>query len=287
MRKILKPNQLSGSILSAIRNRSLYKPFEPRHNPSDTVIASYNVHKCIGTDKQFSPERIAEVINEINADVIALQEADKRFGKRAGLLDLGKIYQDSGLVPVPITSFSEAGHGWHGNLLLFREGLVRDVRQLALPGVEPRGALIVDLELANGSLRIIATHLGLLKKSRAQQAETILNTMANAEFLPTLMIGDLNEWRVGKKSSLNALNPVFNPNAGAVPSFPSRFPLLALDRIMSAPHNLITNIEVHDSPLARLASDHLPIKAHIDLEAAIKHLNTMRDTAKDKANPTK
>ncbi|MGU3575925.1 endonuclease/exonuclease/phosphatase family protein [Brucellaceae bacterium C25G] len=283
MRKILNPNKLSDSILSAIRNRSIYQPFEPRHAPNHTVIASYNVHKCVGTDKQFAPERIADVISEINADVIALQEADKRFGERTGLLDLGSLYQKSGLVPVPITSFSESGHGWHGNLLLFREGLVRDVRQLSLPGVEPRGALMVDLELANGPLRIIAAHLGLLKKSRAQQAEVILSTMANSEFLPTLMIGDLNEWRVGKKSSLNALNPVFNPNSGVVPSFPSRFPFLALDRIMAAPHNLITNIEVHDSPLARVASDHLPIKAHIDLQAALEELQL----TKDKATPAK
>ena len=283
MRKILNPNNLSGSILSAIRKRSFYEPFEPRHAPTDTVIASYNVHKCVGTDKQFAPERIADVIGEINADVIALQEADKRFGERTGLLDLGRLYQNSGLVPVPITSFSEGGHGWHGNLLLFREGLVREVRQLSLPGVEPRGALMVDLELANGPLRIIAAHLGLLKKSRAQQAETILSTMANSEFLPTLMIGDLNEWRVGKTSSLNALNPVFDPNVGVVPSFPSRFPVLALDRIMGAPHNLITNIEVHDSPLARVASDHLPIKAHIDLQATMERLSLI----KDKVNPAK
>lgn len=283
MRKILNPNRLSGSILSAIRNRSFYQPIEPRHDPDDTVIASYNVHKCIGTDKIFAPERIADVIGEINADVIALQEADKRFGERTGLLDLNRLYQNSGLVPVPITSFSEAGHGWHGNLLLFREGMVREVRQLSLPGIEPRGALMVDLQLANGPLRIIAAHLGLLKKSRAQQAETILKTMADSEFLPTLMIGDLNEWRVGKKSSLNALNPVFDPNIGLVPSFPSRFPLLALDRIMGAPHNLITNIEVHDSPLARVASDHLPIKAHIDLGTAITRLNAI----KDKANQAK
>ena len=77
---------------------------------------------------------------------------------------------------------------------------------------------------------------------------------------------DLNEWRVGRKSSLARLQPTFDPASGAVPSFPSRFPVLALDRALGHPHDLVTSVEVHDTPLARIASDHLPIKAHIDLK---------------------
>jgi endonuclease/exonuclease/phosphatase family metal-dependent hydrolase len=84
--------------------------------------------------------------------------------------------------------------------------------------------------------------------------------------MPTLLVGDLNEWRVGRKSSLARLQPTFDPASGAVPSFPSRFPVLALDRALGHPHDLVTSVEVHDTPLARIASDHLPIKAHIDLK---------------------
>ena len=84
--------------------------------------------------------------------------------------------------------------------------------------------------------------------------------------MPTLLVGDLNEWRGGRRSSLSRLQPTFDPASGAVPSFPSRFPVLALDRALGHPHDLVTSVEVHDTPLARVASDHLPIKAHIDLK---------------------
>ncbi|MFQ0815926.1 diguanylate cyclase [Brucella anthropi] len=274
MLKKKEPNRISKSILTAIRNRPGYRPLNANITGGDIVIASYNVHKCIGIDKQFNPQRTAEVISEIDADVIALQEADRRFGERSGLLDLGLLERRHGLVPVPITATMPKGHGWHGNVLLFREGVVRNVQQLTLPGVEPRGALVADLQFPAGPLRIIAAHLGLLKRSREQQAESILGALQEADTLPTLLIGDLNEWRVGKRSSLAALMPTFNHVATAVPSFPSRFPVFALDRVLGAPHNLVTSVEVHNTPLARLASDHLPIKAHLDLRTAMELLES-------------
>ena len=105
------------------------------------LIASYNVHKCVGIDGRFDPARTSHVIREIGADVIALQEADSRFGERRGLLDLAWMERETGLFPVPVSGVAKA-HGWHGNVILFREGLVRDVHQVKLPGLEPRGALI-------------------------------------------------------------------------------------------------------------------------------------------------
>lgn len=256
----------SATLLTAIRNRRGHRPPES-NRPGDTVIASYNVHKCIGVDRRFDPERTASVIAEIDADVIAVQEADKRFGERSGLLNLETLERDCGLVPVPITSLSSSGHGWHGNMIMIRKGVVGAVRQLKLPGVEPRGALVVTLDLPRGKLRLVAAHFGLLKRSREQQAMAILASVAEEEAMPTLLVGDLNEWRVGRRSSLARLQPTFDPASGAVPSFPSRFPVLALDRALGHPHDLVTSVEVHDTPLARIASDHLPIKAHIDLEA--------------------
>lgn len=255
----------SAALLTAIRNRRGHRPPES-NRPGDTVIASYNVHKCIGVDRRFDPERTASVIAEIDADVIAIQEADKRFGERSGLLKLDMLERDCGLVPVPITALSSTGHGWHGNMIMIRKGAVGGVRQLKLPGVEPRGALVVTLDLPTGKLRLVAAHFGLLKRSREQQAMAILASLAEDEAMPTLLVGDLNEWRVGRGSSLARLHPTFDPASGAVPSFPSRFPVLALDRALGHPHDLVTSVEVHDSPLARVASDHLPIKAHIDLK---------------------
>src|SRR3546814_5011969 len=138
----------------------------PRSTRTDTLFPYTTLVRSM--DKRFDPDRTAAVIGEIGADVIALQEADQGFGDRYGLIDLSRLERDCGLLPVPVASMSKS-HGWHGNLLLCREGIVRDVHQIRLPGVEPRGALVVDMELGNGPLRIVSAHLGLLRRSRAQQ----------------------------------------------------------------------------------------------------------------------
>ena len=137
-------------------------------NSHEITVASYNIHKCVGTDGRFDPGRIAAVIAEMDADVVAIQEADKRFGRRQGLLDLKALEGKTGLCLVP-TSEAADGHGWHGNALLLKKGSVRSMRRLALPGAEPRGALVVDLDLPAGPLRIVAAHLGLLRRSRRWQ----------------------------------------------------------------------------------------------------------------------
>ncbi|MBB3569464.1 endonuclease/exonuclease/phosphatase family protein [Rhizobium sp. BK491] len=267
MRK--KKESLRASILESLKNRKKSRP-KPAggqvDRPEGTLIASYNVHKCVGADRRFDPERTSRVIHEIDADIIGLQEADTRFGERTGILDLRRLERETGLIPVPITGVTKA-HGWHGNVVLFKQGTVRDVHQINLPGLEPRGALIAELELARGgSLRIIAAHLGLLHRSRAQQTRLIVDLMNDGSEIPTILLGDLNEWRLGDRSSLNTFQAAFGPLPPAVPSFPSTLPLLALDRIMANRRGMISSVEVHDSPLARMASDHLPIKAVVSLE---------------------
>jgi endonuclease/exonuclease/phosphatase family metal-dependent hydrolase len=261
--------RLQTQILASIkarRNRGA-GVHAPHDRSQGMLIASYNVHKCVGVDGKFDPARISHVIREIGADVIALQEADTRFGERRGLLDLAWMERETGLCPVPISGMAKA-HGWHGNVVFFREGLVRDVHQVSLPGLEPRGALLTEIELKDGtSLRVIAAHLGLLNRSRQQQARFILDILRSREDYPTVLMGDLNEWRLGDRSALNTLATVFGLPP-AVPSFPSRLPVLALDRIMANRPGLIDRVQTHDTPLARLASDHLPIKALVKLGAA-------------------
>ena len=237
----------------------------PAQSPSSgTLVASYNVHKCVGMDKLFDPARTVQVIAELGADIVALQEADQRFGERAALLDFKRIERECGLTAVPVSG-ARNGHGWHGNVLLVRAAKVHDAHRIRLPGVEPRGALVVDLDLDAGPLRIVAAHLGLLRRSRAQQAGAILDAIAARPERPTLVVGDLNEWRVCDRSALQRLGHLFGPLAPALPSFPSRLPLFALDRILGNPHRIVAHTEVHDTPLARIASDHLPVKARIDL----------------------
>lgn len=230
-------------------------------------VASYNVHKCVGTDGKFDPGRVASVIAELDADVVALQEADRRFGRRTGLLDIRTIEQRSGLVPLPVSQIPD-GLGWHGNALLVRPGTTCRFRRLALPGAEPRGAVIAELVLpgSGAGLQVIAAHFGLLRRCRNRQAEAVLAALASGSDLPTLLMGDLNEWRGdARRSGLRAFEPMFGSVGQAPASFPSRRPLLSLDRILGCPRARVLTIEAHQSKLARVASDHLPLKASIRL----------------------
>ncbi|WP_085311196.1 endonuclease/exonuclease/phosphatase family protein [Planktotalea arctica] len=223
-------------------------------------VASYNIHKGVGTDLRRDLIRTVAVIAEIGADILAVQEADTRFGNRKGLLDLDRIRKELGLIAVPTEGVGDA-HGWHGNLLLVRNALVQEVHQVILPGLEPRGALVSDLVIAGRPLRVVNAHLGLLKASRTAQVRVLLDKITGMDARPTLLMGDLNEWR-GAGGAFQTLEKHFT-FAQARASFPSRFPLLALDRMMMTPHGELLDVAAHDSPLSRRASDHLPIKARL------------------------
>jgi endonuclease/exonuclease/phosphatase family metal-dependent hydrolase len=224
-------------------------------------VASYNIHKCRGTDGRTQPERILGVIKELEADLIALQEVDKRFGRKDGLLNPEAIRQETGM-RLLVQSDLPQGHGWHGNALLVRaEPRFYHRRRLRLPGFEPRGAIVAELNLGEGDFRVIAAHLGLLRRSRLDQASALLKAHREMSPMPTILMGDFNEWRVRQRSSLSILEPIFG--SGASPrSFPSRRPIFALDRILGWPDSFVSNLAVHASPLARIASDHLPLTAH-------------------------
>ncbi|MCM2294228.1 endonuclease/exonuclease/phosphatase family protein [Allorhizobium sp. BGMRC 0089] len=271
-----KPN-LRTQLLTSLRNRRSQPVLSAVETPhSGLLVASYNVHKCVGADGRFDPDRVMEVICEIGPDVIALQEADKRFGDKVGLLDMARLARETGLTRMPLAGRPQS-HGWRGNVLLFREGVMRNVHPVVLPGLEPRGAVVAEIDLSDGSeLRIIAAHLGLLRWARRQQADFILRLMREREDCPTVLMGDFNEWRLGERSALSRFEPVFGPLPPPVPSFPARLPLLALDRIMANRAGLIRDVQVHDSPVARLASDHLPLKAWIDLAALSSHPAILR-----------
>ena len=244
-------------------------PIEPGNapDPAPFRIASYNVHKCVGTDLRRDPDRTARVIQELGADIVALQEADRRFGDRAGLLDLAALHERTGLTPVPVDVPGRA-HGWHGNLILLRDAEIESVEPITLPGLEPRGALMVDLHRAGQPLRVIAAHLGLLHQSRLIQARRLALEIEAAKDRPTLVMGDLNEWRLGARCSLMPLRKQLRAvkrSATTAASFPARLPVLPLDRIIGCNRAEILDLVTHDTPMARQASDHLPIKARLRL----------------------
>ncbi|MEO5494725.1 MAG: endonuclease/exonuclease/phosphatase family protein [Sphingomonas sp.] len=226
-------------------------------------VASYNIRKGVGTDRIRSPDRILHVLHEIDADVIALQEADRRFGRRAAILAAHFLEDHSPWKAVPFGR-REHSSGWHGNVLLVRkDAVVTDCEAIHLPTLEPRGAVAADLRIKGAQVRIVGMHLDLSGLMRRRQADAIIAHLdASTDRLPTVMMGDLNEW-TRHSGCLKDFSKRFTI-AATGPSFHARRPVGRLDRIMASPELKIADCGVHHSPASRTASDHLPIWAKIE-----------------------
>ena len=235
------------------------------------LVATYNAHRGRGHNPAgpFRPDRALRVIAEIRPDLIALQEAQHYLRPGVPMLDAEAVEREFGLrlLRLPGVAHRPGDHqGWRGNLVLVRRDakVLRAPVGLRLGGLEPRGGVLAELDLGQGPFRLIAAHLSLGAERRRLQAEALLDAMNTGagRRLPTLLLGDLNEWRAGG-SALGVLEPVFGEPPPA-PTFPSFLPLFSLDRIMGHPRGLVSGVEAHDTPLARVASDHLPLKARLD-----------------------
>lgn len=239
---------------------------------SELIVSSYNIHKAVGTDMRRDPARTVQVIREIGADIVALQEVDRRFGDRRGVLDPELLQSETGLTPVALTDrLGTRAHGWHGNLLLLRGAEVEQAQAVTLPGLEPRGAIIADIRMNGQPLRIITAHLGLLHQSRLLQAQFLTKEIDSGDGRPTLVMGDFNEWRLGAGCSLMPLRRglrAVKRSADTIASFPAQMPMLPLDRIIGCRRAEVFDLRAHDSALARKASDHLPIRAALKLSEA-------------------
>lgn len=226
------------------------------------LVASYNMHKAIGLDRRRKPERIIEVLNEVGADVIALQEADRRFGARISALPLRMIEEHSDYKPVDFDTRIES-IGFHGNAMLVKKDVeIRGQEVLHLPSLEPRGAVLADLRLRGQDLRVVGMHLDLSGLWRRRQAHAILAHLAAREGdPPSVLMGDLNEW----STNGGCLRDFAHRHrfAACGRSFHSRRPIAQLDRIMIGEGLDIIESGAHLSPTSRKASDHLPIWARI------------------------
>ena len=229
-------------------------------------VASYNMHKGVGTDRRFDPDRILAVLHEVRADVVALQECDARLGKRASLLPHAALVA-GGWEPVEV-SRRQHSLGWHGNALLVRVGMVvRCARALDLPTLEPRGAVIADLEVDGRCLRVVGMHLDLSGLWRRRQLRTILDAVHDGGGKggadgPAVMMGDMNQWT--DRGCLTEFGPGHRllPTG---PSFHARRPVAELDRIVVSGALEVAGVGVHHTPLAVKASDHLPVWADLIL----------------------
>lgn len=225
-------------------------------------IASYNVHKCVGTDGKRDPHRAVMVINALSADIVALQEVDRRMGPRPAALPRRMIEEESDFEVLEFNRTGPGSLGWHGQTVLARRGLhVSAVTPLTLPGLEPRGALSVEVsEKGLPPFRLIAAHLGLRRTDRRAQLHRIGEELAGAAPRPAIAMGDFNEWSLRRGFEPLHAFTVHAPGR----SYPSRAPMGHLDRFVLGPGLQVARAGVLDTPLSRRASDHLPVWADIE-----------------------
>jgi endonuclease/exonuclease/phosphatase family metal-dependent hydrolase len=232
-------------------------------------LASYNIHIGIGRDGLFDPERIAGVIAEMSADVIALQEVP--LGPEPFAM-LEFLRHKTGYHALAAPTLVNPVHGEYGNALLSRhEPVSSHCLNLSVPGYQPRCALDADVACGTGgdarTLRIIATHLGLRPGERRQQVLMLLKAITERDAdgsRPTVLLGDFNEWFLWGRP-LRWLHAHFRETPARA-TFPSGWPLLALDRMWIHPRSLLSSIRVHRSPLAAVASDHLPLLVDLEMD---------------------
>lgn len=222
-------------------------------------VATYNVHRCIGRGGRRDVDRVVRVLQRLEATIIALQEVETLVGRGAehdqfvflgGSLSMRSI-------PGPTMLRRDATYG---NVLLTSHRVVQvRYHDLGVPRREIRGALDVDLDVNGRPLRVVTTHLGLGGRERDAQIARLLE-IVRGDPGPLLVLGDFNEWRRRSRRlrRLEAIGPAWAP-----PSFPARFPLVALDRIIAGPGLRLERLQALRSGEAARASDHLPLCARL------------------------
>jgi len=221
------------------------------------IVATYNVHRCIGGDGRQDIERVAAVICELEADIVGLQEVGSAPSVRIPdqVERLAALAGFHGLA-APLYRRPDSAYG-NALLTRVRPGQVRLV-DLSEDRREPRGAIVADVLVPDGPIRTVVTHLGLRAYERRSQLERLVDSLPDGTE-PTLLLADLNEW--SNRASRLRLTHQFAGDA--VRSFPASWPILPLDRILVRPRSWLLRVTPHRSELARVASDHLPVRAEL------------------------
>ncbi len=211
-------------------------------------------------DGRYDPARINDVLAEMDADVVALQEVASLEQHGEFLTELQRA---TGFTVVAGPTLTRRGSDF-GNAVLSRFPVDRFARiDLAISGCEPRGALDVCIDIGGRRLRVLGTHLGLRPAERREQVRRLLGVIEDGDPATTVLMGDVNEWYLWGRP-LRWLHAHFR-STPAPPTFPSQRPVFALDRIWIQPSDSLRRLGVHATALSRVASDHLPLVAEVAL----------------------
>jgi endonuclease/exonuclease/phosphatase family metal-dependent hydrolase len=232
-------------------------------------ITTYNIHKCQGLDRRVRPKRIAEVLKEIDADIVALQEVVGMDEAARERNQVHALAEELGL-DFRIGENRRLRGGAYGNALLSRFAIVEDRNHdLTWRRYEPRGCLQVTVTPpveAQTDIHIFNVHLGTGFFERRYQAHRLFEAIGGDSNLssPKIVLGDFNEWTRGLTTRLmsfhlNSAEP--EQRMGRARTYPGVFPILHLDHVYYNSSLKLERISAHRSRLALAASDHLPIVA--------------------------
>lgn len=240
---------------------------------ADLSCVSWNIHRGRGNDGRIDPDRTAQVLRdevwEPGLDALVLQEADEEVPPHRGVLDIARIEAGTALRHVhsePAARWGSDSHGFLGTIVFLGDDCrVEDVALVDLPGRCHRGAVVVDFTREGRSLRLVGTHLSLSQGLRVAQMRTVGQHLFRRAPRPTLLCGDLNEWRPWGGLALSRRLTGLRLAGPAPATFPVGRPLLPLDRILVTPPARVASARVLDGPGIRMASDHRPLRAEIAL----------------------
>jgi len=234
-------------------------------------IATYNIHKCRGVDGRVHPERIARVLEELEADIVSLQEVVSHEGTTIADHQADYLAGRLGLFGAMGETRKHRG-GAYGNVTLSRWGfkLVRPI-DMTIAGREQRLALRTDIHLGGHVLHVFNVHLGTAVRERRQQAVRLLDRdLLRAVDIsgPRIVLGDFNEWVHGMVTRTLVAEFHFNDLRAQLTrkrSYPALLPLMNLDHIYCDHHLRIEKAFFHRSRRSLIASDHLPLVADLAL----------------------
>ena len=242
-------------------------------------VLTYNVHRCVGTDRRLDVGRVAEVIAAQSPDIVALQELDVGRARTGGVDQAHRLAQRLGMA-FHFNAAFKVEEELFGDAILttLPERLIKAGPLPGLPRfpqLEPRGAIWVEIETAQGALNVINTHLGLVPREQRIQAAALAGkdwVGGAAPDAPLVLVGDMNAtprnaaYRiiVARMAESRRVAP-FSHRA---PTFPSTFPVLPIDHVFVNEHVVVDAVRTPLDPLSRLASDHLPLVADLSLIAS-------------------
>ena len=240
-------------------------------------LVTYNVHRCVGVDKRLDVDRIAGVIAELEPDIVCLQELD--VGRaRTGGVDQAKAIADRLSMAVRFHAAMRVEAEEYGDAILTRHpetlihvGALPTVK--GIPGLEPRGALWVRVNIEGVDINVLTTHLGLVPREQRLQAAALVGKdwLGHPDCKgPTLLAGDFNATSITRPYQTLARNHAdCQRQLGLRPTlktFPSGFPAIRIDHVFVSPEIRVTGVRAPFSPLSRMASDHLPLVVDFEIQ---------------------